>query len=134
MATKTTATGSKEPAHSRVEGVPTREAIEAAYRIHTLAQILYARIAALHPWAMPALPPWAGYCGPTSGQGPGIWPFSGSDASGASPFGGATFPMMGMPAAGIGAWGAVPDAWGPCCVGAGGWPVASGSGPCVQEG
>lgn len=115
MATKTTATGSKEHAPRRPEGGPSREEIQTAHRIHTLVQILYARIAEMHPWVMP-VPPWAGpvASAPMGVPGPFLGPFSGGPASGASPYGGTPFPM-GMPAVGMTGFGVVPDAWGPTC-------------------
>lgn len=130
MTTKTTATGSKQHAPSRPEGGPSREEIQAAYRIHTLVQVFYARLAEMHPWAMP-VPPWAGpvASAPLGVRGPFVGPYSGSVASGNPPYGVTPFPM-GMPAVGMSSFGVVPDSWGPSCAWTGGWP--EGSGPCPR--
>jgi len=46
----TTKTGQKTPPEQSVK-LPQQE-VQAAYHCHTLAQILYGRIAAMHPWLL----------------------------------------------------------------------------------
>jgi hypothetical protein len=46
----TTKTGQKSPREHGVK--PSQQEVQAAYQCHTLAQILYGRIAAMHPWLL----------------------------------------------------------------------------------
>lgn len=73
MTTKNTAT--KPKARAQEHG-PSREDLETAYRLHTLAQIVYGQLAVAHPWTVqaPVLDPAVGRGQtPWMGAGPGTW-------------------------------------------------------------
>jgi hypothetical protein len=45
-----------QPSHPNPAARPTQDEIQAAYQVHTLAQMLYGRMAMTHPWLGSSLP------------------------------------------------------------------------------
>lgn len=100
MTTKTTG----KPPQAEPNVGPSQQELQAAYRVHTLAHMLYGQLATIHPWvqhhppmgavdpammgygAMPGFQSWPGTYNPVGRMGPPSYPWMGPSCFSGSEF------------------------------------------------